>query len=483
MTDRSHDRRAHAAVSATAVVLGAVRLAIIASSGPTARGLDGDESIYLTAGLALGRGALPYRDVTVAQPPGLFILLAPLGRLTSVLDALTFARVASAIAGAAAAYLIGRIALRQYAPAATCAAMVIAATLPTVAVAERSVLIEPWLNLLTLLAAACWLARPDATSSDRRNEWAAGVALGAALACKFWALGLLVPMIATRGDRSWRDLARVLAGAAATGALITGAFIAASPSGFAQQTIGYQSGRTDGTAVADRLGGVLGLGWGQLAWREAAPTIVAVLAVVVLVTRRRSDPVLRFGVVWYLTSVVAFLIGPYFGYHYTAALGPAVGLMAAGVLAEVFALVAEPAVRARLVGAVVLALLGLAVVNDVRWVRGDSLGRAAAAESFAAAIRAEPGTVWSPSPERILVADRLPGTDGTGTLRIDPFAATAPGAARADGPSAARTLIERSDLVVLGPEDHDLEGTLRTEGFRWIERDTATGASLWRRGA
>jgi hypothetical protein len=481
VADRSNDRMSHRAVAATAVVLGAARLAVIAATGPTARGLDSDESIYVTAGLALGRGALPYRDVTVAQPPGLFVLLAPLGQLRSVLDAITVARIGSALAGAFAAYLIGRIALRQYATAAAIAAMVIAATLPAVAVAERSVLIEPWLNLFTLLAAACWLATPTDDHRDRRSAWAAGVALGAALTFKFWAIGLLVPIIATRAHRSWRDLGRVLGGAAATFALVVIPFVAASPSGFVEQTIGYQSGRTDGTALHDRLRGVFGLGWDQLAWREAVPTLVAALAVVLLCTRRRSDPVLRFGVAWYVTTVAAFLVGPYFGFHYAAALAPAVGLMAAAVVAEALTLVATPDLRPRTAGIAAIALLALGVTNDLRWVRGDALGRAPAVESFAVDLRDEPGTVWSPSPERILVGDRLPGSDGDRRLQLDPFAATAPGASRADGVAAARTLVERSDLVVLGPDDEPLERVLRQSGFVQIRRDTATGSSLWHR--
>lgn len=483
VADRSNDRASHRVVAATAVALGAVRLAVIATAGPTARGLDGDESIYLTAGLALGRGALLYRDVTVAQPPGLFVLLAPLGQLRSVLDALTVARIGSALAGAFAAYLIGRIALRQYATAAAIAAMVIAATLPAVAVAERSVLIEPWLNLFTLLATACWLATPAGDRPDRRGAWAAGLALGVALTFKFWALGLLLPMAATTaGRRSWRDLGRVIGGAAATFALVVVPLVAASPSGFVAQTIGYQSGRTDGTAIHDRVRGVFGLGWDQLAWREAVPTLVAALALLLLLcTRRRSDPILRFGMVWYLTTVAAFLVGPYFGFHYVAALAPAVGLMAAAVVAEALTLVAAPDLRARAAGIAAIALLALGVTNDLRWVRGDALGRAPAIESFAVDIRDEPGTVWSPSPERVLVGDRLSGSDGDRRQQLDPFAATAPGATRADGVTAARTLIERSDLVVLGPDDAPLERALQQSGFVWIRRDTATGSSLWRR--
>lgn len=467
-------------VATTAVAIAAVRLAVILTTGPTGRGLDSDESIYLTAGLALGRGALPYRDVTVAQPPGLFLLLAPLGRLGSVLDALTVARVATALAGAAGVYLIGRIALRGHSTVAAVAAMVIAATLPTVAVVERQVVIEPWLNLFTLLAAAAWLGE-GADAPARRREWGAGVALGCALACKLWALGLVVPMLATRGRRSWHALGRVAGGAAATLAVTVVPFVVAAPGDFVDQVVRYQSGRTDGPPLTDRLRGVFGLGWDQLAWREAVPTLVAALAIALLCTRRRHDQVLRFGVAWYLATVASFLLGPYFGFNYGAALAPAVGLMATVVVDEAVRAVTTAQPRARLAGVAALTLLAVGLANDLRWVRGDALGTVPTSTAFAGSVRREPGTVWSPWPERILVGDRLPATDGTGRVRFDPFVATAPAGARSDGTTAALVALDRSDLVVTGSDDRRLGTELARRGFERIRSDAASGRSLWRR--
>ena len=478
-TGHGAGRRDQVVVLCVAAAVLVARLGAALWVGPARRVLDDDEAVYFTAGALVGRGRVPYRDVTFAQPPGIAYLLALPSRWWSVLDAISVARCMSAVAGAACVLLVGRLAVRRYSLTAAVAAMVVMATFPAMAVADRSLLVEPWLNLCTVAAAAVWLrgtGQDNGVPGEGPSSLLAGAVLGMGLVMKWWAVLLLVPMAATLVGRRRSELAKVLAGAATTAGLLLLPVLVVAPADFVQQTVRYQSARRDGLAVLDRVGPVFGLGTSGLALRGVVPTLVALAALVLLLGRRDSDPVLRFGVVWFGVVAAAFLFGPYLGFHYGAHLAPALGLMAAPVVeaaAEEWR-AARPGGRTAVVG--LGALLLVVVLNDVRWVRGDTVARTVGPVAFAPRLRSARGATWSPSPEIVLLAGRVPGVDRSGRVVVDPLAGTGPGAYRQD---AAAGLPAQVEVVVVGPSDELDPAKLRADGLARVAVDPATRTSLW----
>jgi len=468
-------------------VAGAVLLERIGAAlwvGPARRVLDDDEAVYFTVGALVGRGRVPYRDVTFAQPPGIAYLLALPARWLSVLDAIAVARCMAAVAGAVCVYLVGRLALRRYSLTAAVVAMVVMATFPSVSVTDRSLLVEPWLNLCTLCVAVIWLrdaGRPaSGAHAVRPTALLAGTVLGFALVMKWWAVLLLAPMAATLVGRRWTELAKAVGAAAGTAVLLLLPVLVVAPTDFLQQAVRYQSVRSDGVAVLDRVGPVFGVGASGLALRGVVPTVVAVLAVGLLVVGRDRDPVLRFGLVWFGVLVAAFLFGPYLGFHYTAHLAPALGLMAAPVAQAGISAWGRPNLAGRVAAAAAAALLAVVVVNDLRWVRGDAVARTAVPVPFAERLRSARGAVWSDSPELVLLAGRVPGVDRSGRVVADPLGGTAPGDYRRSR-SSQRQLPDGVELVVVGPSDGVGRTVLTRAGFAQVDQDPASRSSLWER--
>ncbi|MFM7062603.1 MAG: hypothetical protein ACKO04_03795, partial [Actinomycetes bacterium] len=451
--------------------------------GPARRVLDNDEAVYFTAAALMGRGSVLYRDVTVAQPPGLAAVLALPSRWLPVLDAIAVGRCLAALAGAGSIVLVGRLALRRYSVGPAVAAMVVMALFPAAALSDRSLLVEPWLNLCTAAAAVWWLGDGRSTLDVRRGTLGAGVALGAAATFKWWAGMLVLPMALTLDGRPRAELARTVGVGAATTTLLLLPVLLLAPSDFFQQAVRYQWGRSDGAAVGERLGPLLGAGTDPLAVRHLLPTLVAAAALVLLsrsVGPAGRDPVLRFGLVWYGLLVGAFLLGPYLGFHYTAHLSPALGLMAAPVAQWVLVgrRSARPSVRsvALLLGVAVLVVLSM----DLRWVYGDAVAHDPAPVGVEVRARTEDGAVHAPSPDVVLRAGRVPGVDRAGRVRFDPLAASAPGDYRRprDEPPP---LPDRADLVVLGPIDDVAPAQLLADGFLLVEADPSSAITVWER--
>src|SRR6478735_7565455 len=55
-----------------------------------------DDGLYLGAALRLAHGALPYRDFAFVHPPGMAVLMGPLGIFRDTRDAMAGARVVTA---------------------------------------------------------------------------------------------------------------------------------------------------------------------------------------------------------------------------------------------------------------------------------------------------------------------------------------------------------------------------------------------------
>src|SRR5215468_7673164 len=204
--------------AATAVLIATVlglglRVFLLTRPGFLTSGtVEYDDGVYLGAALRFVRGALPYRDFALVQPPGILILSLPaalVGSVASPAAGLAAARVLTVCASAACIPLAGNLVRHRglLVTAVTCGLL---AVYPADVLAARTLLLEPWMNLCCLLAANAAFSRGQ-LASPRRLGWA-GAALGLAVAIKFWAAvpaaALLVACLAVRPSAGVRVRAR-----------------------------------------------------------------------------------------------------------------------------------------------------------------------------------------------------------------------------------------------------------------------------------
>src|SRR6202034_3729545 len=113
-----------------------------------------DDGVYLGAAMRLVNGVLPYRDFTFTQPPGIALLMSPvalLGRLVGTADAMALARVLTACVMGANATLAA-LTMRTRGTVAMAVAGGALAFYPLTVAAGHSLLLEPYLVLICLIA-------------------------------------------------------------------------------------------------------------------------------------------------------------------------------------------------------------------------------------------------------------------------------------------------------------------------------------------
>jgi len=237
-------------LAATVLAL-ALRLFLVTRPGFLTSGtVEYDDGVYLGAATRLLHGALPYKDYAFVQPPGIIVIALPAGlagSLTSQATGLAVARVLSVLASTACVPLAGR--LVRHRGVITCAvAAGLLAVYPADVLSARTLLLEPWMNLLCLLAATAAF-REGRLASPKWLAWA-GVAFGCGVAVKFWAAApaavlLAVCLIARppAGTSRGKRAGALLGGAAGGFAVLAGPFALADPSGFVHQTLLYQVSR------------------------------------------------------------------------------------------------------------------------------------------------------------------------------------------------------------------------------------------------
>jgi hypothetical protein len=212
-------------ITLTAVAL-ALRLFTLTRSGYMTGVTEYDDGVYLGGAVRLLQGAIPYRDFAYVQPPGILLLMIPvalLTKITTTTHAMAAARLLTVAASAAAVPLAGSLVRHRGAlvTLVTCATLAI---YPDDLTTAHTLILEPWMNLLALIA-VCLAFRRGRLASPVRLTWA-GVMIGAAASVKFWAgvpaVVLLVLCLLTRdadgaagagrGRRAWRYAAGVAAG-------------------------------------------------------------------------------------------------------------------------------------------------------------------------------------------------------------------------------------------------------------------------------
>ncbi|MGI8682754.1 MAG: glycosyltransferase 87 family protein [Mycobacteriales bacterium] len=381
----------------TAVLLAAVALRIAPDlyPGNLMGVLEYDDGVHYTAGLALLHGQLPYRDFVLLHPPGIALLMAPvaaLGELIGEPAAMALARLGIIAVGLMNAALLARL-LRRASPLAGLAGAAVYAAYPGAIYAERTVLLEPLLNLACILAVGALIR-----GRDNRAGWL----LGAAVCIKLFALvypAAAILWLCSR--REPRRARRLVASAAFAVATFAAPFALLAPGRFWHDVVTVQLRRplAGATSPVERLSDLLGLS--SMLGHPGSSAVVATASVglllaLFLLTARRED-----ARIWILTAagiVAAFLAASSYFPHYAGFLAPALAALTGLALEEVR--LHHPRLLTAATLGSVLALTA-AAAGTLRELHSQSDLAAAVAQYMQAA-----GCGFSDSPSLLVAADR-----------------------------------------------------------------------------
>jgi hypothetical protein len=306
-----------------------------------------DDGPYFGSAVRLVQGAIPYRDFVFVQPPGITLLMAPVGLATKVIGTawgMAIGRILTVLAGSASVVL-GGLLVRHRGLVAVVVTCGVLAIYPDAVAAAHTVLVEPWLVLACLVGAVA-VFDGDHLAGPRRLAWG-GVAFGFAGAVEAWAIVpvLVLCAFALPGIRR----AVVFAAGVAVGFCVPALpFAALAPRQFYHSLITAQIGyRAHALRVGPyyRIREMAGL---PDALHLSRGTVVAVAVVIVAVIllcqaaasalTRRLPPVLDlFAMVSVALVVVIFMWPPQFHYHFSAFMAPFLGLSAALAVARLTA--------------------------------------------------------------------------------------------------------------------------------------------------
>lgn len=344
--------------------------------------LEYDDGVWFGSALRLAEGVLPYRDFVLDQPPLVPLLLSPvavLARAVGTSGAFGAARVVTVVVEALNVVLLGRL-LRYRSTLCVAVSCAVLAVYPAAVITSRTVLLEPYCDLWCLLGLLAAF-EGGRLSADRRRLLVAGVAFGAACACKVFALlpfVVLVGQLWAGRAGGMRRAASCVAGTAGTFLVICSPFLVAAPSAFSRQVVLTQLER-GGHAMADywtRLAELVGVPPAPSAGPAPDALESIVVVVVVAVTclalvatwaaagRPGRSSLERYGVLCVVVTGTGLAWPAAFYYHYAAFLAPFLALPF-GVAAEALNRTGGPRGRA----VVVWAACALMVVGAAHAVR------------------------------------------------------------------------------------------------------------------
>jgi hypothetical protein len=297
-----------------------------------------DDGVYLGSALEFVHGQLPYSDVVFVQPPMITWLLTPVALLAKVIgtaQAMGLAKIATGLAGAAAVPLTARLVQHRGLVPTVLACAFVAVQGDAVASAY-TLLLEPWLVLLTLLGLV--LIFDAGRLRDGRALWWGGIVLGLACATKIWAFVPVLVLVAVL----WPDRTRLRRYAAGVGvgfAVPVLPFALLAPGAFVHEVVVDQLLRGTGsrTGAPFRLLHLFGPGVPNGALPTSARAALIAVAVVVAAVLGAlcvrlvcaADPLERFAALA-APAVVAMLFVPStFYWHYAAFAVPFLALVAA----------------------------------------------------------------------------------------------------------------------------------------------------------
>lgn len=326
-----------------------VAVALVAYDLSLPRALHGitqyDDGAYFGAAQRLSAGVLPYKDFSFVQPPGIAVLLAPLALMSHAAGTrvgLALARMLTGLVTVANATLAASLVRRRGLAACLAAGLALALD-PAAFFADRTLLLEPYLVLFCLLAAAA--AFSDGRLAGTRRLVLAGALIGVAGAVKTWAI---LPFLALAAVAAfppagrWRRLGAVVGGCAASFGAFCLPFFAAAPGAFVHEVLVTQLERSATRHFLENRVEVL-VGLHGISWLQPGLALTVVVAVAVLAlaaagsalptVARRGDPLEAFCLISAVATAAAVLVSPDFYDHYAyfpAAFGTIVVGTAAG---------------------------------------------------------------------------------------------------------------------------------------------------------
>ena len=335
------------AIAGTTLVAFVLRVYLLARPGVLTV-TQYDDGPYFGSAVRLVHGVLPYRDFAFVQPPGITLLMGPVGLasyLTGTAWGLVIGRFLTVLAGAAAVLLAGLL-VRHRGVLAVLVTGGILALYPPGAGASHTVLLEPWLVLVCLAGAVAVFDGDQVAAGVRRLAWG-GAAFGFAGAIKAWAI-VPVLVIAVLCLPQLKRAGIFVAGVAAGFGVCVLPFAIASPRLFYDDVVVAQLARIGHRDPTwHRLASMIGIpgasNWTNSTLLVACLAVVAFVAILQvaawLVTRRPTPPLDWFATVSAVLIVAIFLWPPYFASHYSAFLAPflamAVGLPLARLVAGI----------------------------------------------------------------------------------------------------------------------------------------------------
>jgi alpha-1,2-mannosyltransferase len=356
-------------IAATVLAL-AVRLFTLTRPGFLTQSTEYDDGVYLGAAIRLTQGVMPYKDFAFVQPPGILLLMSPVAvfaRLTSTVAGLALARILTVLASAACVPLAGNL-VRFRGTLVTALTCFILAIYPADIATAHTLLLEPWMNLLVLIAASLAFSGGRLTPSARRLA-GAGLLIGFAGVVKYWSgapavVLLVIVALACRKDARpgdatepapapWRRLIAYLGGLVAGFVLPLLPFVLPAAGTFYRSTITYQAARVGTyTPLSLRLAHITGVidllnYWGRITLTagsnsvfgqavdaDTTPTtphvlpfvafglLIVVVAAGYLAARRTLTQVEWFALATCVAALAAILYYSAFFYHYPAFPGP-----------------------------------------------------------------------------------------------------------------------------------------------------------------
>ncbi len=421
-----------------ATVLGlAVRLYQLARPGFLTGVSEYDDGVYFGAAVRLVSGFLPYRDFAMVHPPGIILLMTPLAWLAKAAGTdtgLALARVATALAATASITLAGLLVRHRGVLAVTLACGFLAVYPPGIN-ASHTLLLEPWVVLLCLIAALAVFDGDGIRPRTGPLVWG-GVALGFATAIKLWAalpaaVLLLLCWRAPRRGR-WGYLLGLLGGFCVP----VLPFAVVAPHALYHDVIVAQLSRVDQVGVPEwvRLRSLDGLGdfhsVGPAVAFVAAMLIAAVIGLcsigAALIRRRGPAPLEAFALLSALLALALFLwpadYYPHYGWFFAPFLGLALALSTTSLLEAwgTRSAGSQPvggALPAILAGLIAVAVLAMAAVDFDRLSSAVMPDRGARAQH----IIPHGACVFADLPALALVSDRFTSTVPGCSPMVDPI--------------------------------------------------------------
>ncbi len=340
-----HRERSSALTSAGAIIavttaVGLVlRLYRLTRPGYLLGAPDYDDGQYLGTAIRLAAGVMPYRDFVILQPPGIAVLMAPLGflaKLTGTATAMVVARILTVLAGTASVPLGGRL-VRHQGPVAVALCCGILAVFPHAINASSTLYLEPWVDVFVLLGALAVFDGDETAAGGKRLVWG-GVAVGFAGAIKAFAVFPALALLALfAAHRQWRRGSLYVLGLIAGFAIPVAPFFILAPRRAYNAVIVVNLHRdVVRVPVASRLASLFGL-----VYLHLGPDVVDLAALGIglaigtcalaatLLTRRLPPALEQFALLAALLSLLAFLVSTGYWEHYAAFFAPFLALAVA----------------------------------------------------------------------------------------------------------------------------------------------------------